>query len=88
MSKKVLDLSGNMIEYEQELDEFEELGCEYCDKEFGSVEERIEHEKRCKAKGVEDKYIKTTKDKKVSMCRICGTIGHLPVNCYVLRHLR
>jgi hypothetical protein len=36
MSKKVLDLSGNTIEYEQ--DECEELGCEYCDKEFGSVE--------------------------------------------------
>jgi hypothetical protein len=81
------DLSGNSVEDEQ--DEFEELGCEYCDKEFGSVEERIDHEKKCKAKGVEDKYVKKTKDKKVlTPCHICGTIGHLPVNCSVMRHIR
>jgi len=87
MSKKVLDLSGNTIEYEQ--DECEELGCEYCDKEFGSVEERMEHEKKCKAKGVEQKYVKKTKDKKVlTPCHICGSIGHLPMDCSVMRHIR
>ena len=80
--KMSVDISGNTIEVE------EEFNCEYCDTLFTTAFECGDHEKVCKAKGVDDRLNKKTKDKKVLTCHICGTTGHHPTNCSIARHIR
>ena len=76
------DASGNKIEYEEE-DEWE---CSFCDRTFTTEFGCGVHEKSCKQKNTQSRYVKTTTTKKDSICYRCGRSGHYSPDCYASTH--
>ena len=81
-----IDVSGNAIIHENGYEEEEER-CEHCDAAFATVEDCHAHEKTCKAKKVQRRYVKKTPDRKEVVCHICGTTGHLATGCPMTRFI-
>ena len=77
------DPSENSMEEEED---YEDLICEYCDKEFTTTKECDQHEKKCKANIVEKSSVKKTPVKQKTGCLLCGGAGHLSPDCYLTRH--
>jgi len=79
------DISGNMIEYE---DDHVEWGCDYCDRTFTTEFGCSVHEKSCKKNvklNVKAKsYAKTTP--KAKGCYRCGRQSHYSPDCYATTH--
>ena len=78
------DPSENSMEEEEE--DYEDLICEYCDKEFTTTKDRDLHKKSCKANIVEKTSMKKTSTKQKTGCLLCGGIKHLSSDCYLTRH--
>jgi hypothetical protein len=66
-----------------EQDNYEELCCEYCNRQFTTILDTTVHEKTCLAKNVKSRHVKQTTMKTPQTCHICGNTGHLPVHCKV-----
>ena len=64
-------------------DDYEELCCEYCNRQFTRILDTTAHEKTCLAKNVKSRHVKQTTTKTPQTCHICGNTGHLPVHCKV-----
>ena len=76
-------------EDEEEEEEDDEWSCEYCDRIFTTVFDCDVHEKKCKARIIDDRPAKETPNiKKEVLCHICGTTGHMPSGCPIRRHIQ
>ena len=64
-------------------EDYEELCCEYCNRQFTTILDTTTHEKTCLAKNVKSRHVKQTTTKTPQTCHICGNTGHLPVHCKV-----
>lgn len=64
-------------------DTYEEMCCEYCNRQFTTILDTTVHEKICLAKNVKSRHVKQTTTKIPQVCHICGNTGHLPVHCKV-----
>ena len=64
-------------------DDYEELCCEYCNRQFTTILDTTAHEKTCLAKNVKSRHVKQTTTKTPQTCHICGNTGHLPRDCRV-----
>jgi len=62
---------------------YEEMCCEYCNRQFTTILDTTVHEKICLAKNVKSRHVKQTTMKTPQTCHICGNTGHLPVHCKV-----
>jgi len=83
------DEEGEKEDKGEDEDEDEEWSCEYCDKIFTTVFDCDVHEKKCKAKIIDDRPAKETPNiKKEVPCHICGTTGHLSSGCPIRRHIQ
>ena len=78
------DASGNKIEYEE--DDTVEWGCEYCDRTFATEFGCGVHEKSCKEKNTQTRYVKQAAGKKEGACYRCGRQGHYSPECYARTH--
>jgi hypothetical protein len=67
----------------QQEDDYEEMCCEYCNRQFTTILDTTVHEKTCLAKNVKSRHVKQTTTKTPQTCHICGNTGHLPVHCKV-----
>lgn len=66
----------------------EEWECEYCDRTFTTEYGCGVHERSCKKKNTEDRYVKQTTSKKEGTCYRCGNSGHYSPDCYATRHAK
>ena len=64
-------------------EDYEELCCEYCNRQFTTILDTTTHEKTCLARNVKSRHVKQTTTKTPQTCHICGNTGHLPVHCKV-----
>jgi len=78
------DASGNKIEYEE--DDTVEWGCEYCDRTFTTEFGCGVHEKSCREKNTQTRYVKQATGKKEGACYRCGRQGHYSPECYARTH--
>jgi len=74
------DVSGNKIEYQEESEEEDVWGCEYCDRTFTTAFGAGVHEKSCREKNTKKKS-----SKKGGTCYRCGNEGHYSPDCYAKR---
>jgi hypothetical protein len=64
-------------------EDYEELCCEYCNRQFTTILDTTTHEKTCLARNVKSRHVKQTTTKTPQICHICGNTGHLPRDCRV-----
>ena len=83
ISYKEEAVTKNTDTIHQPEDDYEELCCEYCNRQFTTILDTTAHEKTCLAKNVKSRHVKQTTTKTPQTCHICGNTGHLPVHCKV-----
>jgi len=82
------DVCGNTIEYEDDEEEEDVWGCEYCDRTFTTEYGCVVHERKCK-QTLQVVYTKPSySNNKKGSCFRCGNSGHYSPDCYATRHVK
>jgi hypothetical protein len=73
---------------DEECEEYEVWGCEYCGKEFMEQQKCEYHEKYCSKKVKNQIVYKNCYDNENNCCFRCGRKGHYASSCYASKHIK